>query len=314
MKRILVVAAVIRQNDRILIARRADHQHQGGLWEFPGGKVESDESVETALARELHEELGITPVDAEPLIRIEHDYADKSVCLDVWTVSRFAGEPHGREGQPLRWVSVDELSHYAFPAANLPIVMAARLPDRYLITPDEMAAVDRQTWLAERLQQGARLVLFRAPSLSEQAYLEEAVSLRQLCHDAGARLMLHGHPDRLARVEADGIHVPAILLQQLASRPVERETLFAASVHDMAELRQAEQLGVDFVTMSPVAPTLSHPEAMPLGWPAFAELARRARVPVYALGGMSDDDVSRARRVGARGVAGIRTVFVPNQS
>ena len=78
MKRVHVAAAVIRDGSgQILIARRADSQHQGGLWEFPGGKVEADESVETALARELHEELGIVVGAARPLIQVRHDYLDK---------------------------------------------------------------------------------------------------------------------------------------------------------------------------------------------------------------------------------------------
>jgi mutator protein MutT len=89
-KRVHVAAAVIRDNSgKILIARRADTQHQGGLWEFPGGKVEADESVETALARELHEELGIVVGAARPLIKVRHDYPDKQVLLDVWEVSAF---------------------------------------------------------------------------------------------------------------------------------------------------------------------------------------------------------------------------------
>jgi mutator protein MutT len=128
-KRIHVAAAVIRDDaGKILIARRADTQHQGGLWEFPGGKVEADESVETALARELHEELGIVVDAARPLIKVRHDYPDKQVLLDVWEVSAFTGQPHGAEGQPLAWVTPRDLANYEFPAANQPIVAAARLP------------------------------------------------------------------------------------------------------------------------------------------------------------------------------------------
>ena len=101
MKRIHVVAAVIRGADgRILIARRADTQHQGGLWEFPGGKVEEGEAVEVALARELREELGIEVTGSRPLIKVSHDYPDKQVLLDVREVDAFTGEPHGAEGQP----------------------------------------------------------------------------------------------------------------------------------------------------------------------------------------------------------------------
>lgn len=122
-KRIHVVAAVIRNNsDHILIAKRPDHLHQGGLWEFPGGKVDSGEAVGDALARELNEELAIQVQAADPFMEIHHDYADKSVFLDIWLVDQFNGEPIGNEGQQVRWVSRQNLRSYDFPAANLAII------------------------------------------------------------------------------------------------------------------------------------------------------------------------------------------------
>jgi 8-oxo-dGTP diphosphatase len=309
MKRILVVAAVIRREGRILIAERALHQHQGGLWEFPGGKVEHGEALEQALVRELQEELGITPTAFTPLMTTEHDYPDKSVCLSVWTVSAFDGEPHGREGQPLRWVNEDALAQFAFPAANQPIVTAARLPSRYLITPDDLSALARQEWLAVRLARGAQLVLFRAPSLSPEAYAAEAATVVAQCREAGARVMLHGHPAYLQQIPADGVHLPSRELRTLTTRPVPGNLWLAASVHDAEELALAERLGADFVTVSPVAATASHPGAPPLGWAAFAALTQAAKVPVYALGGQRDCDVDTSIRAGGQGIAGIRGLF-----
>lgn len=120
-----VAAAVIHRGDgSILIARRPVHVHQGGLWEFPGGKVEGGETVTQALARELCEELAIQVVAAEPLLVVRHDYPDKAVLLDVWCVTEFAGEPVGNEGQPLCWVGVAQLRDYPFPEANQPIIEA----------------------------------------------------------------------------------------------------------------------------------------------------------------------------------------------
>ena len=122
----VAVGVILGADRRILIAKRADHLHQGGLWEFPGGKVEAGESLQDALARELHEELGIT-IDKQackPLLEIRHRYSDKSVFLDVWWVKAFSGEPHGKEGQPLKWVDADALQGYAFPEANREIVVA----------------------------------------------------------------------------------------------------------------------------------------------------------------------------------------------
>lgn len=123
--RIHVVAGVIlNAQDEVLLALRPLHKHQGGLWEFPGGKVEQGEQVKAALARELLEELNLVVENAEPLLITEHDYGDKHVRLDVWIVSRFSGDVQGREGQQLRWVKRSELPQYQFPAANLPIVQA----------------------------------------------------------------------------------------------------------------------------------------------------------------------------------------------
>lgn len=306
MKRILVAAAVIRRDGKILIAQRPLDKHQGGLWEFPGGKVEDGEPVQQALVRELEEELGITVTASRPLIRITHDYPDKSVCLDVWEVSDFRGEAHGREGQPVRWVSESELGDYEFPAANHPILAAARLPVRYLITPDDCDEVDLLSWLDEKLAAGDRLVLLRAPQLSAERYLLLADEFLDRCRAAAAMLLLHGEPDLLRQVPADGLHLPARLLEKFRQRPVDKSYWLAASVHDLAELQQAEALEADFVTLSPVQPTLSHPDAVLLGWKGFAAIAAQAHMPVYALGGMSDDEIGMAWQCGAQGIAGIR--------
>ncbi|CDH44245.1 8-oxo-dGTP diphosphatase MutT [Candidatus Contendibacter odensensis] len=112
----------------ILIARRPDHVHQGGLWEFPGGKVEVDETVERALVRELREELGITVQAAAPLMQVHHAYSDQTVLLDVWRVTVYHGEPQGRENQPLAWVLPAKLADFAFPAADAPIIQCVVKP------------------------------------------------------------------------------------------------------------------------------------------------------------------------------------------
>jgi 8-oxo-dGTP diphosphatase len=124
-QRVHVAVGVISDGGkRILVAQRAQNAHQGGRWEFPGGKVEDGETVRRALARELLEELAIDIQHCEPLLTIEHDYTDKSVLLDVWWIAAFDGEPRGCEGQPLRWVDVSELGGLEFPEANVPIVAA----------------------------------------------------------------------------------------------------------------------------------------------------------------------------------------------
>ena len=131
-KRIRVAVAVIENNQgEIFICQRTGGQHQAGKWEYPGGKVEAGETTPQALARELAEEIGIAVEQCVPLLQIEHDYPDKSVLLDVWRVTAFAGLPYGREGQPARWVARHALLEFEFPDANLPItekVMAMSVP------------------------------------------------------------------------------------------------------------------------------------------------------------------------------------------
>ncbi|WIO74865.1 8-oxo-dGTP diphosphatase MutT [Porticoccaceae bacterium LTM1] len=137
MKRIHVVAGIIYgQDGRLLIAKRPDHLHKGGLWEFPGGKVDEGESAREALVRELREELAIDVVHCRPFTEIHHDYPDKQVFLDFWKVTTFNGQPHGNEGQPTKWVTLNQLCGYDFPEANEPVV--TKLVDEAKSRPKSM--------------------------------------------------------------------------------------------------------------------------------------------------------------------------------
>ncbi len=122
----VAVGVVVNRDREVLVALRHETQHQGGLWEFPGGKIITGESVQQALKRELQEEVNIAVRECASLMKIHHDYGDKQVLLDVWYVNLFAGEARGREGQPVRWVSVPDLAKLEFPAANKDIVVAVR--------------------------------------------------------------------------------------------------------------------------------------------------------------------------------------------
>ncbi len=311
MKRVHVAAAVIRgQDGRILLAKRPDHLHQGGLWEFPGGKVESGETVRAALARELKEELGIELQSTRPLIKVRHDYPDKQVLLDVWEVSSFSGEPHGAEGQPLSWAAPRELGNYQFPAANLPIVAAARLPDHYLITPEALEPAELLQGVREALARGSRLIQLRAPNMFDAQYRDLAVDIQGLC--AGkAQLMLKGPLEWLGDFPAAGWHITAEQLRKYADkgRPFPRERWLAASCHSAEELALAEQMGVDFVTLSPLQATQTHPEAEPMGWEQAAQWLETFNRPVYLLGGVGPEHLDRAWQIGAQGVAGIRAFW-----
>lgn len=118
----VAVGVIQDERGRVLVALRHSSQHQGGLWEFPGGKLELGESAEAALTRELSEELGIDVLRAEPFLQLTHAYSDRSVLLDCWLVLDYRGEPQGRESQPLAWRAVSELVADDFPTGNKPII------------------------------------------------------------------------------------------------------------------------------------------------------------------------------------------------
>lgn len=303
------VAAAVITNARgeVLISLRHAHRHQGGLWEFPGGKVESGETVRAALRRELHEEIGIEMKAARPLIRVPHQYPDKAVLLDVWQVSAFDGEPHGREGQPVRWVTPERLMDYAFPAANRPIVAAARLPDRYLITPEP--GVDFLQRLDRALAGGVRLIQLRAKALDSLAYRDLARVVCERAHARGAQVLLNAEPAMVTEVDADGVHLTALRLREQTQRPLPSRYWVAASCHTAAELQCAADIGCDFAVLGPVSATASHPESTPLGWQGFHALADAAVIPLYALGGMRIEDLAPAWEAGGQGIAAIRALW-----
>ncbi|WP_435276116.1 8-oxo-dGTP diphosphatase MutT [Psychrobium sp. nBUS_13] len=124
MKKVNVaVAVIVNPQQKILLALRHQHLHQGGKWEFPGGKIESNETVEQAIIREISEEVSLDVESTAPMMVLEHDYGDKLVCLHVHWVKDFRGQAEGVEGQEIKWVEVNQLSEFEFPAANQPILM-----------------------------------------------------------------------------------------------------------------------------------------------------------------------------------------------
>ena len=305
----LQVAAgvVVNPSGQILIARRHDHLHQGGLWEFPGGKIEAGETPLQALARELLEEVDIEVQSAEPLIVIRHAYPDRKVRLHVWRVNRFSGEPVGLQGQPLRWVEPADLGSFRFPEANRPITNAARLPDRYaLLDLPSVSLDDYRQRLAEYHGLDIKLIRLRANRLSADQYRHFAHEAVQWCKARGIKLLLNGDTELLLQTGASGLHLRSDELMALDRRPVDNNVWLATSCHDKLELRQAARIGVDFAVLSPVNRTATHPELEPMGWEGFSAMVEDAFMPVFALGGLNVSDLRRAKECGAQGIAAIR--------
>lgn len=298
-----VAVGVIRdQADRILLTRRADHVHQGGLWEFPGGKLESNENVFQALQRELHEEIGIEVKAASPLIKIRHRYPDLTVLLDVWTVTDYSGSATPREGQAMRWVEPEQLADFGFPAANLPIVSAVRLSNRYAVLEGqsrEQVLGNLQRIIANKVE----LLQVRMKALPAAERQSACLEVLEICREQRIRVLINADLS-LPNIKAEGLHLSSRLLMKARCRPIGYDWV-AASCHNLAELKHAESIGVDFAVLAPVMPTATHPLAEPLGWDQAATLIGQVNLPVFVMGGLGLSDIDSAIESGAQGIAGI---------
>jgi 8-oxo-dGTP diphosphatase len=121
--RIIVVAAIIRKNDQILITKRLDKVHLANFWEFPGGKVEAGESLQIALEREILEELGIKIRVSDEFFTIDYDYPTKSVRLHFFNCTVLEGEARPLDVADLRWVNAQDLGNYSFPPADAQLIV-----------------------------------------------------------------------------------------------------------------------------------------------------------------------------------------------
>ncbi len=314
MKRLQVAVGVVKNTEgQVLISLRDEALHQGGLWEFPGGKLEPTETAERALARELKEELNIDVITAMPLITVKHQYPDLAVQLNVFLVEHFSGDAKSCEGQPFKWVDPAELAKHTFPAANQPIITAAQLPPYYAILDDKDA--DESLLLVNLqkiLARGIKLIQARlktTPLTTIEMFIEQAYPL---CKQHGALLLMNSAVKNAEDFAVDGIHLTSRHLMSATRRPAvprgtsEQAYWVTASCHNLQELQQAQTIGVDFAVLAPVLTTKTHPETEPLGWDRFARLVSQVNLPVYALGGLSETGLNMARQAGGQGVAAIR--------
>jgi 8-oxo-dGTP diphosphatase len=304
----VAVAILQKKNGNFLLASRPQGKGWAGWWEFPGGKIEQEELPEQALARELQEELGVTPTNVRPWLVRRYDYPAthnaeaKTVLLHFYFVLAWEGEVQPLEGQTLAWQAPNRIDVSPVLPANAPIMHALALPDTYAISNvAEMGKVGFLQALTRGLDQGLQLIQIREKALSENALSALVDEVLSMCAPYGASIMLNADIALAEKLGVHGVHLNSHALMQLDKKPT--GLMVGASCHDANQLTHAEQLALDFVVLSPVLPTLSHPEAATLGWTHFKELIAHYSLPVYALGGMMPQDLNMALSCGARGIA-----------
>lgn len=310
MSKIVEVAAavILRPNGAFLLGRRPPGGFYAGYWEFPGGKVEKGETPHDALLRELHEELGIRVNHTTPWIVREFVYEHAHVRLHFFRVLAWTGELRDLQHDALSWQQPDRVEVAPLLPANAPVLAALALPDFYAITHAGEIGVDAQLCaLRAALERGLRLVQLREPGLPAAQRAAFAQAAVDLCHRHGARVLVNRDIELARQVGADGVHLAAAQLMATESRP--DFSLVAASCHDMAELGQAARLGLDFAVLGPLKPTASHHGVSGIGWDNFAKMLDDYPLPVFALGGLSREDMLKACQAGAQGIAAIRAAW-----
>ena len=309
----VAVAILTKENGEFLLASRPQGKPWAGWWEFPGGKIEAGESPEHALKRELKEELGVMPTRIQPwLQRIynypeTHDSPAKTVCLHFFFVTAWQGELHAHEGQQLSWQNPENITVSPVLPANAPIMKSLALPSIYAIS--NMAEIGEEAFLTaleNQLKNGLKLIQFRE-HLCEPISTRLPEQIISLAHEFGAKILLHNDVELAKKLGADGVHLPSAALLKLLQKP--EHLMVAASCHNAVELEHAQKLGLDFVVLSPVKPTKSHENVATLGWQNFTQFIESIEIPVYALGGMTLEDLPQALQAGARGIAMQRAIW-----
>ncbi len=308
----IAVGVIYNKQNQILIARRSKfNKHQAGLWEFPGGKCELGESIEQTLKRELKEEVGIDVQKARPLIRIHHNYPNIKVILDVWQIETWQGSAYGCENQQIRWCTIEQFKNYQFLAANMPIITAIQLPEFYLITPEPLSLNDKSFFyqLEKCVAEGIKLVQLRAKKLPIKKYCYCAEKALKICESYQAKLLINANIEVVLSVGVHGVHLTSQQLLSHSNRPINKNLWLAASCHSSAQIQQANLIEADFIVISPVHITASHPDVTSLGWSKFFQLSEQSTCPAFALGGMQKQDLYAAWSHGGRGIAAIQGLW-----
>ncbi len=301
-----VAAAVVFGPDgRVLLAQRPEGRAYAGYWEFPGGKLEPGETPRQALDRELHEELGLEVVEAAPWLICRYVYPHARVELNFFRVTRFTGEPTGHDGQAFAWQAPGDFSVAPLLPANSTVLKALLLPTVYGISCASTVGVDRFVDLAgAAMARGLKLVQVREPAMAADELATLVARLKPLAAASGAILVLNGTRAQAGELSLPGVHLSAARLTQARERP--SLPLAGASCHSREDLERAFDLGLDYAILGPVKETPSHPGRRGIGWAAWARTAQPAPVPVFAIGGLTPDDLGEAARHGAHGIAMIR--------
>ena len=284
-----VAIAILLHQNQVLVGWREAHQHQGSKSEFPGGKVEAQETPQQACRREVLEEVGIEVSHCYPFDLIQHEYDDLIVNLHVFQ-SHVSASQASQIQAPWQWVTRQDLSTHRFPKANQRLIQRLSLAKQIKISAQlqDLNALTENQYLYWQVEH----------SMDALKQLAE-FSVEQLKHLV-INIDLWKKLNTIQQQSVAMIQLSNTQLQQLESKDLIRGKAYLASCLDETTLQQAAQLGVDAVLLP-----VNHQAAAigELDWHNFAAIAQTVEIPVYAVGRLSQDMLHQAQSHHAYGIA-----------
>lgn len=296
------VGVIVNQKGDCLLSCRPADKSFAGFWEFPGGKIESHESPEEALVRELREELNIEVIRFWPWFQRSYEYPHATIHLFFFRVIAWRGQLKGHEGQELRWVQPSLSQDFPTPLlpTNAQVLRDLQLPTVIGITQAEeigpspqLEAIDRACF------RGLRWIQVREKNTPFDLLTTWVKQVQATVRCWKGKVILNGTTSEAQALGVDGVHWTSERLWQATSRPA--DMWVSASCHTEADLEQAKRLGLDYVFLGPVLPTNSHPDTNLLGWSSFGKLVRESSLPIYAIGGQDSSTLLTVLKEGGQG-------------
>ncbi len=301
------VGILFNQHSDLLMAERPKPKTWNGWWEFPGGKIELGESPEQALKRELKEEIGISVVDFKKWIIKKYKYEDYDVVLHFYKITSWSGNLEAKEKQKLTWVRLKKIDVSPILPANEFIFKAIALPEIYAITNAYECSGDFLVKLTNKLNDGIKLIQIREKAMHRKGFLDIAKKIIDITKKFDAKVLINSDIELAYKLNADGVHLNSIMLNNLSDLP--KDLIIGGSCHKDSDIEKAIELDLDFITLSPIKKTKSHPKAQLLGWDSFGKIIEKYNMPTYALGGMTKADVGNALNYGGVGIASQRAIW-----